>query len=171
MIETSSLLLNMRREAQSLCSGPLRTAAWAWIDLCPSEYSDSLRSARRMEGAPERAFDLLHQNVEYGDKRLLWPALTVLLCLSSERLRDFHLDGSSGNQKNYRKESHFMDQLFKNAVPSSKLHDVALRCLLDICKAATQIRPEADSPLRGIAIDVAHEIKVVCSSRSLKEIN
>ncbi|EIN11059.1 hypothetical protein PUNSTDRAFT_51619 [Punctularia strigosozonata HHB-11173 SS5] len=159
--ETSSLLLNMRRESQSLCSGPLRTAVWTWIELCPIEFNDTLLSARRMEGAPERAFDLLYQNAEYSDKRLLWPALTTLLCLSSERLRDFHVNPSVAMQKNYRKDWHFMEQLFKNLTPTSKLHDVAFRCLIDICKAAAHIRSDKDLPLRSIALDVAHEIKSV----------
>jgi hypothetical protein len=43
----------------------------------------------------------------------------------------------------------------------SKLSDVALVCALDMCRAATHVRPEGEVPLRIVAYDIAHEIKVL----------
>lgn len=37
---------------------------------------------------------------------------------------------------------------------------MAVACSLDICKAAAYIRPDGDLPLRHIAYDMAHEVKV-----------
>lgn len=44
----------------------------------------------------------------------------------------------------------------------SKISDIALVCALDICRAATRIRPDPDVeiPVHALAFDVAHEIKV-----------
>lgn len=42
----------------------------------------------------------------------------------------------------------------------SKLSEVALACVVDLCRAAAYIDPEAgDVPLRIVAVDIAHDIK------------
>ena len=99
----------MKREAQAAVARPLRRAIWNWIDLFPDEFNDALRS-RRMEGAPERTFDLLYTQ-QPGAERALWPTLTILNCISSERLgSDFQVNhfGSGhfgGHKSNHRKVS------------------------------------------------------------------
>lgn len=44
----------------------------------------------------------------------------------------------------------------------SKASDTALVCALDICRAATRIRPNPDNEMivHALALDIAHEIKV-----------
>lgn len=76
---------------------PLAAAVWHWIDLYPEEFVDTLSSSRRMEGAPERAFDLIYVQHEATEhKVILSPVLTILMCVSHERLNhDFNLLGGA----------------------------------------------------------------------------
>jgi len=48
----------------------------------------------------------------------------------------------------------------KHVTNFSKLSEVALACVVDLCRAAAYIDPEAgDVPLRIVAADIAHDIK------------
>ena len=48
----------------------------------------------------------------------------------------------------------------KHVTNFSKLSEVALACVVDLCRAAAYIDPEAgDVPLRIVAGDIAHDIK------------
>ncbi len=43
----------------------------------------------------------------------------------------------------------------------SKFQDAATICMIDICRAASRVKPgEYESPLLSIAVDIAHEIRV-----------
>lgn len=77
----------MKREAQGAVSIALRTALWNWIEYFPNEYFDIFKGVRRLEGAPERVFDMLFNMTENQSKRAFWPTLTVLLAASPERLK------------------------------------------------------------------------------------
>jgi hypothetical protein len=99
----SSLLVNMKRDAQAAVARPLRRAIWNWIDLFPGEFNEALLSRGRMEGTPQRTFDLLYEQQSSAEKGL-WPALTILNCISSERIgSDFQINhfgsGHFGGQK------------------------------------------------------------------------
>ena len=85
-LELSSLLVNMRQGVQLATAIPLRLAVWNWIEASPNEFTDSLRSRGRLEGSPERVFDILHTLNQTGVERELWPTLAVLHCITSERL-------------------------------------------------------------------------------------
>lgn len=98
----SSLLVNMKRQAQAAVALSLRRAIWNWIDIFPDEFNEALRSRGRMEGAPERTFDLLHV-MQQGAEKAVWPTLTLLNCISSERL-------SSDFQINHFGSGHFAGQ-------------------------------------------------------------
>lgn len=103
----SSLLVNMKQEIQIALARPLRVAIWNWIDIFPDEFNDAIRNRGRMEGAPERTFEVLH-SMRIGAERDLWPTLTLLSCISSEHLSlDFqinhfgtgHFSGQKGHGK------------------------------------------------------------------------
>ena len=53
-----------------------------------------------------------------------------------------------------------MEDLIRHANTASKLAEVSLVCALDICKAADYLHEEDDPPLRSVAHDIAHEVKV-----------
>ncbi len=72
----------MKKEAQYALASPLRNAIWNWIGNCPEEYNDTLANHRRLEGAPERVFDIIYDLHESSNKISVWPALTALLCIS-----------------------------------------------------------------------------------------
>jgi hypothetical protein len=99
----SSLLVNMNTQAKMALAIPLRTALWNWIDLHPIEFYETLRSHKRMEGAPERVFDILWDSAvtEASSARALWPTLAVLSVISPERTcTDYQLVGRTA-LKNY----------------------------------------------------------------------
>ena len=104
----SSLLVNMKRDVQAAVARPLRRAVWNWIDLFPDEFNEAVLSRGRMESAPQRTFDLLYEQQSSAEKGL-WPALTILNCISSERIgSDFQINhfGSGhfgGHKSNHRK--------------------------------------------------------------------
>jgi neurofibromin 1 len=198
LVELSSLLVSMKPENQVAVAVPLRIAVWNWINVFPAEFNDVVLSRGRLEGAPERVFDLLYnmlaanekvsgQHMQQGNERLLWPTLTILNCITSERLTtDFQMNhfgyASVGGQKNSSRkvrpsfegftrdqltpwqDVRFIEDLMKHANSLSKLSGVALICALDMCRAAMHIRPTGEVPLRLVANDIAHEFKVVPSN-------
>lgn len=86
-IELSSLLVNMKPESQGAVAVVLRTVIWNWIETFTHEFTDVvLSSRRRLEGQPERVFDLLYQLIQQGNRRLLFPTLTMLSAVSPDRL-------------------------------------------------------------------------------------
>ena len=103
--EASSLLMNLKRDAQVPVAVALRTAVWNWIELFPDEYNDALRYHRRLDGAPERVFDLLYDAQDATrDKGAMWPTLAVLLCISHDRMKgEFEANALGGLKGPYRK--------------------------------------------------------------------
>ncbi|KAI0026519.1 hypothetical protein K488DRAFT_92404, partial [Vararia minispora EC-137] len=149
----ASLLVNMSLLAKVAVVVPLRTAIWNWINLFPSEFHDALRVHRCLEGAPECVFDGLWdpQAMDLVSARALWPTLAVLSIISPERtVPDYYqLDAHSGAIKGTA--ARFMHQLQKSAHSSSKARDVAIICLLDICRGAAQ----------QLALDIVHDIRTI----------
>jgi hypothetical protein len=86
-LELSSLLVNMRKESQHAVAVHLRSAVWNWIDIFPDEFNEAIRTRGKMEGAPERVYDLLISNMSTGNERIYWPALSILLCCTSEKIK------------------------------------------------------------------------------------
>ena len=84
--ELSSLLVNMRIESQRTIAIHLRSAIWNWIDVFPSEFNEAIRTKGKTEGAPERVFDLIHSLDHAGSEKVFWPTLTILNCISSDRI-------------------------------------------------------------------------------------
>lgn len=173
----------------AICS-PLRSAIWSWIELFPHEFDESIRTRVRSEGAPERVFDLLYPMTVSGIEREFWPTLVVLMCITQDRVSsDFQVSRAGPTSKAHRKvrlifdnfhfnvlsldltthlrlnllefqEFKFGQDIINHASQNSKLSEIALVCALDMCRAATHVRPEGEIPLRLVAYDIAHEIKV-----------
>ena len=97
--ELSSLLVNMKQEVKVAVAVPLRTAIWNWVGMFPDEYNEAIRTHRRLEGTPERVFDLLWDPSEIPSARALWPTLAALAVISSERMRTDLKSSSKSNLK------------------------------------------------------------------------
>jgi len=123
--ELSSLLVNMKRQAQTAVAIPLRMAIWNWIEMCPQEFNEAVRSRGRLEGAPERVFDLLHSANEPGRERALWPTLTVLACLAAERLSpDYQIDVEGRSHKpTHRKVRLMRSDVSSDLIFSQRISD------------------------------------------------
>lgn len=156
--ELSSLLVNMKQEVKVAVAVPLRTAIWNWVGMFPDEYNEAIRTHRRLEGTPERVFDLLWDPSETGNARALWPTLAALAVISSERMRSDLKVASKSNLKR------FTDQLAKVALVPNKLRDVSVVCILDLCRGAARARPDAsgkDLPIHANVSDHIHEIQSI----------
>ncbi len=79
-------MVNMRSEAQRAIATHLRSAIWNWIGLFPAEYNDAIRTRGRMEGAPERIFDLLYSMIPPGGEKIFWPSMAILHCTTADRI-------------------------------------------------------------------------------------
>ncbi|KAF8506037.1 hypothetical protein F5888DRAFT_1937943 [Russula emetica] len=152
--ELSSLLVSMKPEIKVAVAVPLRTAIWNWISMFPDEYNEAIRTHRRLEGTPERVFDLLWDPSEVASARALWPTLAALAVISSERMRS---DLKGSNKSNLKK---FTDQLGKVAQTPNKLRDVSVVCILDLCRGAARARPDPgkDLPIHANVSDYIHEV-------------
>jgi len=64
--ELPLLLVNIKRQAQAAVAIPLHMAIWNWIEMCPQKFNEAVGSGGKLEGAPERVFDLLHSAIEPG---------------------------------------------------------------------------------------------------------
>ncbi|KDR84288.1 hypothetical protein GALMADRAFT_87191 [Galerina marginata CBS 339.88] len=157
--QLSSLLVNMRKEAQLAIAGHLRSAVWNWIDVFPGEFNEAIRTRGKTEGAPERVFDLLYSMVPAGSEKIFWPTLMILNCITADRISPDFQFGSATPKS--RKEIKFMDTVVKSVGSNTKLSEVALACVVDFCRAAAYIETGGDVPLRIVAADIAHEIKSV----------
>ncbi|KAF8806096.1 hypothetical protein BYT27DRAFT_7141632 [Phlegmacium glaucopus] len=157
--QLSSLLVNMRIESQRAIAVHLRSAIWNWIDVFPTEFNEAIRMKGKTEGAPERVFDLLYSVVLAGNERVFWPTLTVLNCISSDRISADFQYGNPTYPNKGRKELRFSENTLRHLRNHSKFSEVALACAVDMCRAAAYIDPEGDVPLRLVASDIAHEIK------------
>lgn len=153
----------MKSDAQLAIAGPVRTAVWNWIELFPAEFNEAIRLRGGMDGAPERVFDIFYANIQPGSEKVIWPTITALNCITTDRLPtdvaqvDMKLNRTGG------KSARFSEELLKHMRSPSKLSEPATVCALDLCRAATYVYPEGEVPLRSIAFDVAHEIKVCLS--------
>ncbi|KAF9480190.1 hypothetical protein BDN70DRAFT_931958 [Pholiota conissans] len=155
--QLSSLMVNMRSEAQKSIAVHLRSAIFNWIDIFPGEYNDAIRTRGRTEGAPERVFDLLYNLLTPGTERIFWPALAMLNCTSADRI-DPNYNYNTGSHKG-KKELKFIDNINKHITSNSKLSEIALACVVDLCRCAAYVESDGDVPLRLVAADVAHDIK------------
>ena len=184
--ELSSLLVNMKKQAQAAVAIPLRLALWNWVERYPQEYNEAVRTRGKLEGSAERVFDLLYISNEPGRERALWPTLTILSSLWTDRLStdyqiDIHsrtsnfmqLQKSSSHRKvctfvspyvtftqSAQQDVRFVEDLVRHVNTHSKLSDVAFVCAIDMCRAGFRISPDGELPLRHLATDIAHEIKV-----------
>jgi neurofibromin 1 len=116
----------MAREAQLAIAIPLRSAIWNWIECHPSEFNETLRNGTRTstipqsgrsktDGAPERVFELLCTKLKPGvEERIVWPTLTAICCMISERLAMDYIrfgggrvpvQGGQGHKISHRKVS------------------------------------------------------------------
>jgi hypothetical protein len=118
----------MKREVQVGVSIPLRGAIWNWIEIFPAEFNDAIRNRGRMEGAPERVFDLLYM-CQTGNEKVLWPTLTALNCISSDRFSsDFQMNhfgsgpGHIGGLKSNRKVG-----LLDGCIPVYRVYNLLIR--------------------------------------------
>ncbi|KAL4251095.1 Ras-GAP domain-containing protein [Abortiporus biennis] len=160
LTELSSLLVNMKKEVQSATAIPLRTALWNWIDNSSEEFNDMILHNRRLDGTPERVFDCLYDLQESSSKINVWPTLSVLMCISADRMRNEYQTHATGMHRGNRKDRNVVEQILRMMASPNKQAEVGLVCALDICRAASRIRAgEQETPLQSIAIDVAHEIK------------
>lgn len=92
----------MSHEAHLAVAIALRKAIWNWVEVFPDEFNDTIRSRGRMEGAPERVFDLLY-SVAKDAERVIWPTLTILTCTSSDRIPSDLDAGQYGTRKPSKK--------------------------------------------------------------------
>ncbi|KAF7432844.1 Ras GTPase activating protein ira2 [Pleurotus ostreatus] len=163
--ELCSLLVNMKPSSHMAISVPLRRALWNWIEVFPNEYNDVIKSRTRLDGAPERVFDLLYTLVTTNTEHIFWPTLAVLNCLSVERMNsEAHLQlftrfQPTTTRTSTRKDIKFCEDILKHANTGSRLDEIAVVCALDMCRAASRIHNDGEYTLRVIANDIAHEIK------------
>lgn len=81
----------MKSDAQCAVAIYLRRAIWNWIETFPSEFIEMASGHRKLDGAPERVFDLFVQIEDDQNKRILWPTMSALLILSHDRLKQVSL--------------------------------------------------------------------------------
>jgi neurofibromin 1 len=101
--ELSSLGVNMKRDAQAAVAISLRRAIWNWMETFPHEYQEVIEGTRKLDGAPERVFDLLYVSVDEGNKKIMWPMLTALMVLSYDRSKQLAMSYSRERTKSSKK--------------------------------------------------------------------
>lgn len=162
--ELSSLLVSMKREAQSSISLSLRNAVWNWIGGFPEQFGETIVSHRKLEGAPERVFDTLYQMMQEpgslsANRRIIWPTLTALLATSPERLQQSE-EAMTGYTSGQRSNS-FLSTVSSTLLNrDAKQSDIAMVCYLDLCKAAIHLPVTVGhATLRALAPDLADELR------------
>lgn len=180
LAELSSLLINMDKESQVIVAIPLRTAIWNWITTFPDDFNDAIRTRGRLEGKPERVVEALYQALGNNNEPNLWPTLVALESITADRISaSFSVNHfgrpsqASRGQKVcviitvsvglyliFDQANRLFDDISRHANTASRLSELALTCALDVCRAAAFVRPPGEIPLRMVATDIAHEVKV-----------
>ncbi len=90
----------------------------------------------------------------------MWPALIAILFLTPDRLSHDVFSGRG------QKSDKFLDDIRRQISTQARLRELGLVCALDICRAAMYIDPRGNEevPLRLLAYDIIHEIKVANSA-------
>lgn len=163
--ELSSLLVSMKRDAQSSIALSLRNAIWNWINGFPEQFGETISSHRKLEGAPERVFDTLYQMMQdpgplSTNRRIIWPTLAALLAISPERLRQSEV-AMTGHVAGSRATNAYLPTVSSTlSLKDSKQSDIAMVCFLDLCKAAMCLPKSIDqSALRSLAPELASELR------------
>ncbi|KAJ7167823.1 hypothetical protein C8R46DRAFT_1350755 [Mycena filopes] len=159
--ELSALILILKEEHMSIAP-VLRVAVWNWIEQYPEEFNETLRTRGTMEGAPERMFDLLYMlSTTPESQKCTWPALTMLIVISPDRIPPDLKPASSSRSKASRPNLMFLEDVVRKAYIQSKVSETALVCGIDLCRAASRVHPEGDVSLRLLAYDLVPEIKSI----------
>jgi len=155
MIQMIGKALNGQKKSniQVAMAKVVRSIIWSWIDNFPWQFISLCQSGQRLTGNPDAVFDLFEGWASNTAKKSsFWPVCTMLLILCPDiMLKVVSNDGSKTNGA----KAKFLEGLRKG-IKSSKLGDVAVRCYVDFCKAATFVAKSDISALRYIppAVDV-----------------
>ncbi|KIJ57137.1 hypothetical protein M422DRAFT_219023 [Sphaerobolus stellatus SS14] len=159
--EISTLSLSMRFDSQAALTVILRSVVWNWIQDFTDEFVDVLRSPRRrLEGWPERVYDLFQARVDASSRPFFWPTLSILLAISPDRMRNAEA-ALSGTLTYGKKHNNFLEQLHSTLGTQVKLGETVIQCYNDLCGAAWHVPPTnmGDNVLRMLAPDLADELK------------
>ncbi|KAI8097774.1 uncharacterized protein BX664DRAFT_356981 [Halteromyces radiatus] len=155
LTELSPYYLHMKRQGKLLYSKMIRRAIWRWIETYPSEFEQVCASDNRLLGGSEILFDMCSSSADTSKKKaIMWPLQTILLSLSPDLLLQAFLDNPSSQNR----RTSFLATLRKS-LKSSRTADIAALCYVDLCKAATYIRPNDDSVLHHIAADIDADLR------------
>ncbi|GJJ07052.1 hypothetical protein Clacol_001251 [Clathrus columnatus] len=155
-----SLLINMKPDSQCAIAVVLRLVVWKWINDFGEEYEDVIQSPRRrLDGLPERVYDILSQLTTNANKHIFWPTLSLLLAISPERLQAAEA-ALTGILVYGKKHNNLLELLHVAITTQSKLGETAMRCYNDICQAAFHLPPNIkDCALHSLTSDLADELK------------
>ncbi|CAO3639828.1 unnamed protein product [Cunninghamella echinulata] len=155
LTELSPYYLHMKRQGKLLYSKMIRRAIWRWIETYPFEFEQVCSSDNRLLGGSEILFDMCSSSADTSKKKaIMWPLQTILLSLSPDLLLQAFLDNPSLQNR----RTSFLGVLRKS-LKSSRTADIAALCYVDLCKAATYIRPDEDSVLHHIASDIDPDLR------------
>ncbi|ORX55545.1 hypothetical protein DM01DRAFT_1366815 [Hesseltinella vesiculosa] len=155
LTDLSPYYLHMKRQGKLLYSKMIRRAIWRWIDTFPGEFEQVCANDQRLLGGSEILFDMCNSSADTAKKRaVIWPLQTILLALLPDLLLQAFLDNPSSQNR----RTGFLGTLRKS-LKMSRHADVAALCYVDLCKAATYIRPDDDSVLHHIASDIDVDLR------------
>ncbi|CAG8444039.1 5054_t:CDS:10 [Acaulospora morrowiae] len=162
--ELCNTFMHLRRTAQVTMAIVLRKAIWNWIEVFPAEFVKLCQYQERMEGGPERLFDMCNNSADSkGRKAAFWPLQIMLLILCPDILLNSMDKTINANKKDLwsarpTPRAQFLDNL-KRHLRGRNLADVAAICYVDICKASTYVNSHDSSTLRTIIPDIESELR------------
>ena len=121
--------------------------------------------------------EMLFNMTESQGKRAFWPTLTVLLAASPDRLKQAALGLPKAKKASrsrpditfmrpfspviLQQQINFLETLVKSLGSSTKVAEISMVCLIDLCKAAAYIPSDYDhTPLRALAPELADDLRV-----------
>ncbi|KAG0224055.1 Ras GTPase activating protein ira2, partial [Actinomortierella wolfii] len=156
LTELRSSFLHLKRSAQTVMATVLHKAIWNWIEVFPSEFVYLCQTQKRMEGEPYILFDICHSLATDNKRRtVFWPLQTMLLILCPDILLNAAM---SDMRNNLSKKAQFLEAL-KKSLRNKSLMDIAARCYVDVCKAATYVSRNDNSALRHVVPEIENELK------------
>ncbi|KAJ3192593.1 Neurofibromin 1 [Irineochytrium annulatum] len=167
--EVNPAIKTYPKNAQFLLAIVLRRGIWNWIETHPLEFGVLYSSQKRLEGGPDSLFDNLTSISEMSSRKkaIFWPTQMMLLILCPDILHAM----TSKNDKEVSpagtkmivptnvvsKKQSWLDSVRRGL--KQKRGEVALLCLVDVCKASTFLNKVDGSPLRFLVPNIEAEVK------------
>ncbi|XP_015765754.1 PREDICTED: neurofibromin-like [Acropora digitifera] len=165
--ESIQVFKSLKKFGQLALVSGLEKAIWNWVENSPEEFAKLQRQpSPELSDYAEKLFDLVDSFAESSKRKAaVWPLQIMLLILCPNTLKQIAtgenvLDSCKANKKE------FLDHLKKALTSTKTLTEIAAVVCVNLCKVATYMKPEDNSVLCFLVVEILNELKTLLFNAS-----